>query len=93
MLLSLLPSSSWHAPLAQVIDEIGTEDEALAARSISQRGIQLIATAHGEGEFRRLCNILALGLFSRTCPLCLQKARRCLRIIKVLCAMLVSDAR
>jgi len=36
-------------PLArtQVIDEIGNEAEALAARSISQRGIQLIATAHG----------------------------------------------
>lgn len=32
---------------AQVIDEIGNEAEALAARTISQRGIQLIATAHG----------------------------------------------
>ena len=48
-LLNLLPSYLCCAPYAQVIDEIGTEDEALAARSISQRGIQLIATAHGEG--------------------------------------------
>jgi hypothetical protein len=30
-----------------VIDEIGTEAEALAARTIAQRGVQLIATAHG----------------------------------------------
>lgn len=36
-----------HMPDAIVIDEIGTEDECLAARSISQRGVQLIATAHG----------------------------------------------
>lgn len=34
-------------------DEIGTEAEALAARSISQRGVQLVATAHG-GELARL---------------------------------------
>lgn len=36
-----------HMPNVIVIDEIGTEDESLAARSISQRGVQLIATAHG----------------------------------------------
>eukprot|EP00890_Picochlorum_soloecismus_P002832 jgi/Picsp_1/354/NSC_00353-R1_single-stranded nucleic acid binding r3h len=36
-----------HMPDVVVIDEIGTEDESLAARSISQRGVQLIATAHG----------------------------------------------
>jgi len=30
-----------------VIDEIGTEAEALAARTIAERGVQLIATAHG----------------------------------------------
>ena len=34
-------------------DEIGTEAEALAARSIAQRGVQLVATAHG-GELARL---------------------------------------
>ena len=32
-----------------VIDEIGTEAECLAARTIAQRGVQLVATAHGEG--------------------------------------------
>lgn len=36
-----------HTPDVIVIDEIGTRAEAGAARSISQRGIQLIATAHG----------------------------------------------
>ena len=30
-----------------MIDEIGTTTEALAARTIAQRGVQLIATAHG----------------------------------------------
>ena len=34
-------------PEVVVIDEIGTNKEALAARTISQRGVQLIATAHG----------------------------------------------
>ena len=36
-----------HMPEVIVIDEIGTELEALAARTIAQRGVQLIATAHG----------------------------------------------
>ena len=37
-----------HNPEVIVIDEMGTEAEALAARTIAQRGVQLIATAHGE---------------------------------------------
>jgi stage III sporulation protein SpoIIIAA len=36
-----------HMPQVIVIDEIGTELEALAARTIAERGVQLIATAHG----------------------------------------------
>ena len=36
-----------HMPEVIVIDEIGTEAEALAARTIAERGVQLIATAHG----------------------------------------------
>jgi len=36
-----------HMPEAIVIDEIGTELEALAARTIGERGVQLIGTAHG----------------------------------------------
>jgi stage III sporulation protein SpoIIIAA len=36
-----------HMPQVIVIDEIGTEAEAVAARTIAERGVQLIATAHG----------------------------------------------
>lgn len=36
-----------HAPEAIVIDEIGRELEAEAARTIAERGVQLIGTAHG----------------------------------------------
>lgn len=36
-----------HTPEVIVIDEIGTELEALAARTIAERGVQLVATAHG----------------------------------------------
>jgi stage III sporulation protein SpoIIIAA len=36
-----------HMPEVVVIDEIGTEAEALAARTIAERGVQLVATAHG----------------------------------------------
>src|SRR5215212_7139855 len=36
-----------HMPQVIVIDEIGTSPEALAARTIAERGVQLIATAHG----------------------------------------------
>ena len=43
-----------HMPEVIVIDEIGTEAEALAARTIAERGVQLIATAHG----RSLENLL-----------------------------------
>ncbi len=36
-----------HMPEVIVIDEIGTEQEAFAARTIAERGVQLIGTAHG----------------------------------------------
>jgi stage III sporulation protein SpoIIIAA len=36
-----------HMPEVIVIDEIGTELEASAARTIAERGVQLVATAHG----------------------------------------------
>ena len=36
-----------HMPEVIVIDEIGTEAEAHAARTIAERGVQLVATAHG----------------------------------------------
>jgi stage III sporulation protein SpoIIIAA len=36
-----------HMPEVIVIDEIGTELEAMAARTIAERGVQLVGTAHG----------------------------------------------
>ncbi len=36
-----------HMPEVIVIDEIGTELEAAAARTINERGVQLVGTAHG----------------------------------------------
>ena len=36
-----------HTPEVIVVDEIGTEEEAQAARTIAERGVMLIATAHG----------------------------------------------
>ncbi|KAJ4951348.1 hypothetical protein NE237_028180 [Protea cynaroides] len=43
-----------HMPEVIIVDEIGTEAEALACRSIAERGVMLIGTAHGE----RLENII-----------------------------------
>ncbi len=37
-----------HTPEVIVVDEIGTEAEAQAARTIAERGVMLIATAHGQ---------------------------------------------
>jgi stage III sporulation protein SpoIIIAA len=37
-----------HNPEVIVIDEIGREAEAAAARTIAERGVQLIGTAHGQ---------------------------------------------
>lgn len=36
-----------HMPEVIIIDEIGTELEALAARTISEKGVQLVGTTHG----------------------------------------------
>ncbi|KAM0870229.1 hypothetical protein ACQ4PT_040149 [Festuca glaucescens] len=43
-----------HMPEVVIVDEIGTEAEAQACRSIAERGVMLIGTAHGE----RLANII-----------------------------------
>ncbi|KAI3984570.1 hypothetical protein MKX01_040447 [Papaver californicum] len=37
-----------HMPEVILVDEIGTEAESLACRSIAERGVMLIGTAHGE---------------------------------------------
>lgn len=45
-----------HMPEVIVIDEIGTEAEAAAARTIAERGVQLVATAHGHALDNLLTN-------------------------------------
>jgi stage III sporulation protein SpoIIIAA len=45
-----------HMPQVIVIDEIGTELEAAAARTIAERGVQLIGTAHGTNLDNLLVN-------------------------------------
>jgi stage III sporulation protein SpoIIIAA len=37
-----------HTPEVIIIDEIGEEEEAFASRTISERGVQLVGTAHGK---------------------------------------------
>lgn len=36
-----------HAPQVVIVDEISTQEEAIACQTIAHRGVQLIATAHG----------------------------------------------
>lgn len=45
-----------HMPQVIVIDEIGTELEAVAARTIAERGVQLVGTAHGSNLDNLLVN-------------------------------------
>ena len=45
-----------HSPEVIVIDEIGREMEATAARTIAERGVQLIGTAHGNALENLLLN-------------------------------------
>ena len=45
-----------HMPEVIVIDEIGTEKEAAAARTIAERGVQLVGTAHGSTLENLLAN-------------------------------------
>ncbi|MGB3713822.1 MAG: R3H domain-containing nucleic acid-binding protein [Candidatus Promineifilaceae bacterium] len=45
-----------HNPEVIIIDEIGREREAVAARTINERGVQLIGTAHGNNLENLLIN-------------------------------------
>jgi len=45
-----------HMPEVIVVDEIGVEAEAYAARTIAERGVQLVATAHGNSLENLLVN-------------------------------------
>jgi stage III sporulation protein SpoIIIAA len=39
-----------HTPQVVIVDEIGTEAEAAAIKTITQRGVVVIATAHGASD-------------------------------------------
>lgn len=45
-----------HMPECIIIDEIGTELEAQAARTIAERGVQLVGTAHGNALVNLMLN-------------------------------------
>jgi stage III sporulation protein SpoIIIAA len=67
-----------HMPEVIVIDEIGTEAETLAARTIAERGVQLIGTAHGKTLENLLMNPTLSDLIGGVGPVTLsdEEARR-----------------
>lgn len=67
-----------HTPECIVIDEIGTEAEAAAARTIAERGVQLIGTAHGNALESMLKNPTLVDLVGgiQTVTLGDEEARR-----------------
>ena len=67
-----------HMPEVIVIDEIGTQAEAAAARTIAERGVQLIATAHGNTLDNLLQNPTLSDLVGGVQPVTLsdEEARR-----------------
>ena len=67
-----------HMPEVIVIDEIGTELEALASRTIAERGVQLVATAHGNELTNLMLNPTLADLIGgiQTVTLSDEEARR-----------------
>ncbi len=67
-----------HMPEVIVIDEIGTELEAAAARTIAERGVQLVGTAHGNTLENLLMNPTLSDLVGGIQPVTLgdEEARR-----------------
>ena len=67
-----------HMPQVIVIDEMGTELEAMAARTIAERGVQLIATAHGNTLDNLIMNPTLSDLVGGVQPVTLgdEEARR-----------------
>ena len=67
-----------HMPEVIVIDEIGTEQEAGAARTIAERGVQLVATAHGNSLENLMLNPTLADLVGgiQTVTLSDEEARR-----------------
>ena len=67
-----------HMPEVIIIDEIGAELEAQAARTIAERGVQLVATAHGNTLANLMMNPTLADLIGgiQTVTLSDEEARR-----------------
>eukprot|EP00884_Botryococcus_braunii_P022841 jgi/Botrbrau1/9240/Bobra.180_1s0002.1 len=67
-----------HMPEVIIIDEIGTAAETSAARTIAQRGVQLVATAHGRQLGNLIKNPALSDLIGGICSVTLgdEEARR-----------------
>ena len=67
-----------HMPEVIIIDEIGTELEAAAARTIAERGVQLVGTAHGNSLDNLMMNPTLADLVGgiQTVTLSDEEARR-----------------
>jgi stage III sporulation protein SpoIIIAA len=67
-----------HTPEVIIIDEIGTEEESAAARTINERGVMLIGTAHGNALENLLKNPTLVDLVGgiQTVTLGDEEARR-----------------
>lgn len=67
-----------HTPEVIIIDEIGTEQESAAARTIAERGVMLIGTAHGNALENLLKNPTMVDLIGgiQTVTLGDEEARR-----------------
>jgi stage III sporulation protein SpoIIIAA len=67
-----------HMPEVIIIDEIGTELEAQAARTIAERGVQLVGTAHGTSLENLMLNPTLSDLVGGIQPVTLgdEEARR-----------------
>src|SRR6202171_2394014 len=67
-----------HMPEVLVIDEIGAEQEAAAARTIAERGVQLVATSHGNTLENLMLNPTLSDLIGGIQPVTLsdEEARR-----------------
>jgi stage III sporulation protein SpoIIIAA len=67
-----------HMPEVIIVDEIGTEAEAAAARTIAERGVQLIGTAHGNTLENLIMNPILSDLVGgvQTVTLSDEEARR-----------------
>lgn len=63
-----------HMPEVIVIDEIGNEQEAAAARTIAERGVQLVGTAHGQTLENLMLNPTLADLIGGIQPVTLSDA-------------------